>query len=490
MSIAPGCVLYVRPDSIGDLVIFSSALVQLQAAWPHARHVLIVRPGYESLAGLFTSGLQWLVAPINPFSEHPGKARRTLAKLLSGLEELAPDMVVAASLNRTWLEVAIAAHFPGARRVALGRRAVGPHFNNALRLELGVESATAFGEVVSADERKTDWDNNHRLVDYLLARSTPRLAPDLTVPSHADGWAARFLGQKNLLSCEFAAIFIGGLANVRIKAWPAEKFAEFLQWLQGGRKVPFLLLGHMAEAGEVERVLACLEGRGIARPPVWLGRKGEVVRLAALLARARCYVGHDTGAMHMAAAVGRPVVGIFGGGHWPRFRPVGRRVLSVVQPLPCFGCDWDCLFKDAPCVKTIGVADVIRAVEKVLDDRRPAYDDVIEARSLSDESIRLIRAVTPLYAAIQDDRVDRMRVIEESQHEASIRHAEIVSLMREAEAKDGKILALQDEASAKEQEIIRLRCQAEEKDAEIAELKSMAAESTAHASDSGWSLGR
>ena len=47
----------------------------------------------------------------------------------------------------------------------------------------------------------------------------------------------------------------------------------------------------------------------------------------------RLYVGHDTGAMHMAGARRPPVVGIFGGGHWPRFRPSARQAVSG-RPAP------------------------------------------------------------------------------------------------------------------------------------------------------------
>jgi hypothetical protein len=97
----------------------------------------------------------------------------------------------------------------------------------------------------------------------------------------------------------------------------------------------------------LEEIATGVAKTGAPKPPVWLGHDGEIPLLAALLAQCRFYLGHDTGAMHLAAALGRPVIGIFGGGHWPRFRPVGRQVASVVQPLPCFGCNWDCHFGDA-----------------------------------------------------------------------------------------------------------------------------------------------
>ena len=70
--------------------------------------------------------------------------------------------------------------------------------------------------------------------------------------------------------------------------------------------------------------------------------------------------------MHLAAAVDIPVVAVFGGGTWPRFRPSGRRTAVVYQPLECFSCGWDCPFGNAPCVGTIPVKLVGQALDYVL----------------------------------------------------------------------------------------------------------------------------
>ena len=93
-----------------------------------------------------------------------------------------------------------------------------------------------------------------------------------------------------------------------IKAWPAARFVELIAWLRREKKLPVLLLGHVSEAGLLEEVAAGVAKAGAAKPPVWLGRDGEIPLLAALLAQCRFYLGHDTGAMHIAAALGRPVI--------------------------------------------------------------------------------------------------------------------------------------------------------------------------------------
>jgi len=55
-----------------------------------------------------------------------------------------PDIVVAPTLNRTWLEVAVAAHFQTPVASALGNREVDPLFANALRLKWDIEASSVF----------------------------------------------------------------------------------------------------------------------------------------------------------------------------------------------------------------------------------------------------------------------------------------------------------------------------------------------------------
>jgi len=472
---APQSVIYIRPDTIGDLVIFSSALAQLRAAWPRARHTLLVRPGYETVAPLFPGGLEWRVAPINPFTQKPAACRQELAAVLTGLEELRPDVIVAANLSRTWLEAAVAAHFPAARRVSLGGRAVDPLFATALRLELGIDAASAFPEVVAVDEQQREWENNHELVDQLVGGSRPRTPPEVTVPPAAAQAAAAILATGGLPADRYVAVFAGGLANVPIKAWPAAQFGGLVAWLQREKQLPVLLLGHESEAGLLETVAAAAAKAGGPRPAVWLGRDGEIPLLAGLLARCRLYVGHDTGAMHLAAALGRPVVGIFGGGTWPRFRPVVRQAVAVVQPLPCFGCNWDCHFGDAPCLKTLALADVQRGVDFALRHARRDFDEVVTVANLDAATLRIMAAATPVFRALQQDRLDRQHKIEELKGEADTKDREITDLKRAAEERKTEMESIKAELEAecadKDREIAGLKAEADTKDTEIDSLK-------------------
>ncbi len=474
----PKSIVYLRPDSIGDLVLFTAALAPLLKEWPEARHTLVVRPAYAELAPLFPPQLGWKLARLNPFRQKPSECREALAALVADLEGLKPDLIVAPALNRTWLEIAVAAHFKGVRSVVLGDRAIDPIFEAALRLELGIAAQAAFKETVAADDNATDVANQHRLVEHLLGRSMAAPLPFVVVPAPAAKRARSLLDERQLAGKPWAAVFAGGLANVPVKAWPAERFAEVVVWLSGEKQLPVLLMAHADESAAIEAIAAAVAKRGGSRPAIWLGREGELPILAAVLAEAAVYVGHDTGALHLAGAVGRPVVGIYGGGHWPRFRPAARQTVCVVQPLPCFGCNWDCYFGDGPCVKTLRTGDVQRAVERILTCGAEACDEVVEVSNLPPEALRLIAASAPRHAALQRDRLDRQHKIEELKSETNLKDGEIADLKRaaderkaESEAKDLEITSLKQETNFKDGEIAALKGETDQKDGEIASLK-------------------
>jgi ADP-heptose:LPS heptosyltransferase len=475
VPVQPKTIVYLRPDTIGDLILFTPALGQFISEWPKARHVIVVREGYESLASLFPKALEWKVARLNPFKQRPSECRKELSALLGDLAALGPDLILAPTLNRTWLELAVAAHFKKIRSVVLGGAEVDPIFAASLEIDLGVDPSVSFRETVASDKAAGDVENQHSFAENLLGRSLPRVLPSIEISKDLSAKARMVAAKHGLPAGKWAAVFPGGLANVPVKSWPSQGFGEVVAWLEVKKKMPVLLLAHVDEASAVEEVASTAVKMGASRPQAWLGKDGELPLLAALLRDAGLYVGHDTGAMHMAGAAGRPVVGVFGGGHWPRFRPSARQALSVVQPLPCFGCNWDCHFGDGPCVKTIPASDVIKAVERALAAADKPVDAVVESHALPPEAVKLMSAATPGIIALKRDRVDRQHKIEELKDETDSKDVEIADLKRAAEERKTEMEAikaeLEEECADKDREIGELKGETNSKDTEIAELK-------------------
>lgn len=113
-----------------------------------------------------------------------------------------------------------------------------------------------------------------------------------------------------------------------------------------------------------------------ARATINLAGKTSLPEFCELVRRAQFLVGNETSAIHIAAAVGTPSICLLGGGHFGRFVPYpsgmpGSSPEPVYEPMPCFGCSWNCHLphlkgRAVPCVTAINVVAVSAAIEQVL----------------------------------------------------------------------------------------------------------------------------
>ncbi len=435
----PRTALLLKVDTLGDLVLFASTLRVLHAAWPQTRLVAVIRHPYRDLAPLLVPGIEWLSTSLDPFTHSPATDPVELARLRDAVTALQPDVVAAATSRRNWLEIALAAAAPSARRVALGAVAADEFFETQLRVHLGLDSAAAFSETITVPADEPDWQRNGRLASALLGRPVEPGPPSFAPP---DAGAAEFLARQNLARGRYAICAAAGFANVRLKTWPADRFAAALAHLRDRHGLPSVLIGHESERAHLEAI------PGAAA--LWLGRDGDLPLLASLLANSALFLGNDTGAMHLAAAVDVPVVAIFGGGTWPRFVPAARRGVALVHPLPCFGCGWDCAFGDAPCLGEITIGDVTAALDRALVGTEFATISLDRVPAATREFLTRSAAH---YRGLRTDHLARQHKLEE-----------LTQLDRE---KDTEILNQHAGILAKEREIAALKTVCDEREKTI-----------------------
>lgn len=127
------------------------------------------------------------------------------------------------------------------------------------------------------------------------------------------------------------AMFPGG--NAPSRRWPAVRFGELARRLAGlGQRV--LVLGGPGERG-LTATVAAAGGRGC----IDLGGRTRLLELAGALLDSSALVTNDTGPMHVAAALDRPIVALEGAADIRQTRPLARRVRLVGRfDLPCVPC--------------------------------------------------------------------------------------------------------------------------------------------------------
>jgi len=361
-------ILVPRFDTFGDIVLLQGFIKSLLDFLPEARITLLVREGYDQLASLFPERLIWKTTRIHPYKKPSNIVE--IKSLIRELKEDFYDLILTTAYNRTWLDDVIAATLTSSWRIVLGEAHDMPDYLKEIVPDLDIKfSYDLYDECISVEERIHETEKYQILWNKITGEEDLIPKPRLSVPDDEGEKAREFLANAGLAEGRFIFCFPAGVSNVSLKTWPEDNFAEVITHLEKKYSLKTLIAGHESEKGIVDKVMELARFRG-ALPEVWLGKDGDIPLACALIAKCYFYLGNDTGMMHMASALDKPVVAIFGGGTWPRFLPDNQIGFVLTQELPCTYCMWyPCFFSDAPCIKMVEVNDVINSIEKLLEGK-------------------------------------------------------------------------------------------------------------------------
>ncbi len=150
-----------------------------------------------------------------------------------------------------------------------------------------------------------------------------------------------------------------GAAYGSAKRWPPERYAQLADRLIADFDADVILFGAAAERPVAARIAAEMERRAVN-----LAGETKVGDLRALFASCDLFIGNDSGAMHVAAAVGLPVVAIFGSSDPEGTRPVTSQCTIVQQRVSCSPCFLRECPVDHRCMTRIGVEAVYAAARQ------------------------------------------------------------------------------------------------------------------------------
>jgi len=194
--------------------------------------------------------------------------------------------------------------------------------------------------------------------------------PELPISNEEEGAAAKLLDEiagESLAGGGKPLIMFQPGARYWFKAWPVERFAALADRLAEGRSCRVLIGGDPAE-----RQLAQGIRTHAASKPVVLAGRTTVRQYVAILKRCTLFVGNDNGPMHMAAALGVPVVALFGPSNPAKWGPFGTHAEVLYNGLDCRSCFHPtCTRGEANCMRQIGVDDVLAAAERLLVAKEP-----------------------------------------------------------------------------------------------------------------------
>ncbi len=346
-------VLIYRMGSLGDTVVALPALHLVARAFPGAERRMLTNFPVNAKA-----------PPVAAILEHTGlvdayfryavgtRSVGELARLWWELRRWRADVLVFLGPNRGVKAARRDAWF---FRLCGVRRLVGVPVTDAMQTnlveadgQLEFEAGRLARNIVELGEARLEdagsWDL--RLTEEERARGTEVLLPCKGKP--------------------VIAVSVG--TKVQSKDWGRENWRALLQRMGGAYPGYGLVLN--GAPGESQASEFAADGwREVSGGPV-VNLCGTLTprESAAAFAHARVFVGHDSGPMHLAAAVGVPCVAVFAARNIPRvWFPYGSQHRVVYHRVDCAGCGLEtCIVEKKKCLTSIGVEEVFAEVKAVL----------------------------------------------------------------------------------------------------------------------------
>jgi len=147
-------------------------------------------------------------------------------------------------------------------------------------------------------------------------------------------------------------------AGKEANRWPAERFGE----VAARTPVPTVIISSKTDEPIANKVIQNSQGKALS-----IAGKTSLLEMAAVISKARAMVCNDTGPMHIAAALGVPVVAIFGPANPARTGPYGFGHTVIHEELDCSPCYAKKQCDDPKCLENITAERVLSAVTEKLN---------------------------------------------------------------------------------------------------------------------------
>lgn len=180
----------------------------------------------------------------------------------------------------------------------------------------------------------------------------------MTIPEEKRSRAVEILRASGVRPHALRIAIGAGASYGSAKCWPPPRFADLANRLQSQANADVIFFGTAAESAVSNAIAAEMR-----RPPINLTGKTEIADLPALLSQCHLFIGNDSGAMHVAAAAGLPIVAVFGPTDPHGTAPVTPRCTIVQEKPYCSPCFLRRCPTDHRCMTKVTVDMVEEAVK-------------------------------------------------------------------------------------------------------------------------------
>jgi lipopolysaccharide heptosyltransferase II len=336
-------ILIVRTDRIGDVLLSTPVIENLRQVYPHAYIAVLVSPYTKEIV----EANPYLDEVIIYDKDAKHKSWRRTVKF-------------ARNLAKKKFDLALLLHPTG--RVHLLTYLAG------IPRRIGYERKLGFLLTQRIKHTKQQGEKHEREynLDLLRCIGIEPQGRNLFMPLKADAenLVEELFRQEGFTSADKLLVIAPG-ASCPSKIWPAERFAQVADKLIEKYAFKTILI-----AGPKDMRLAEKTVNFMQHPALNLAGKTSLSQLASILKKCSLFISNDSGPVHIAVAVGLPVISIFGrnqkGLSPSRWGPLGHKDKVLHKEVGCLECLAHNCKKDFACLKAISVEDVLQAADQIL----------------------------------------------------------------------------------------------------------------------------
>jgi lipopolysaccharide heptosyltransferase II len=336
-------ILIARTDRIGDVLLSTPVIKALRHRYPYAYIAMMVSPYAKEII----EGNPYLDEVIIYDKDAKDKSWQRSMRFALNLKKKKFDLaLILHPTNRVHM-LAFFARIP--RRIGYDRKM-------GFLLTDRIKHTKQLGE-------KHELDYNLDLIKCLGIIPEDK---ELYIPlrPEAEKWVESLFLQEGIKETDrLLAIHPG--ASCPSKVWPNERFAQVADRLIEKYGFKTLIISSPKDIKKAELALA-----NMRCPAINLAGKTSLTQLASLLKRCTLFISNDSGPVHIASAVGTPVIAIFGRGQKglspKRWGPVGKKDRFLHKQVGCIACMAHNCKKEFACLKAITVDDILAVADSIL----------------------------------------------------------------------------------------------------------------------------
>lgn len=335
-------ILVIRRRYLGDVVLLGSLLLNLRLHRPLARVVVLVEPAW--------SGILTLNPDLNAFMELP-KGLSSWRAFLGALRSERFTHVL--DLDNTE-KTAVIARLSGAP-VRIGLH----HGAHPIKLR------SLYTDVAYEPEAEHE---AQPITEYYLKALAPAGVPVVTREVRLVPREFEVRDWRRMVGAQGRTLLVHPGSRSAWRLWPEDRFAAVCDRVQDELGVQVVLVGGPAERGLVASIRSKARSHLLAIDPA-----PSLTGLASLARACSLMLCHDSGPMHVAAAVGTRVVALYGSQNPVLFKPHGQGHTVLTPPAPCAACvaPGSCVPGDSYrnlCVRLLTVEQVFAALKAALSE--------------------------------------------------------------------------------------------------------------------------